>query len=243
MLLCNLSGAFSFLCTRKAPDTRSALSHRSTMQTTWSLITPPKPAKIYVDSQKSLTGEDRLRFSGTINKVTERNNTDQNLERHINWQYLLPPMKLFYILPTFASTPSTDGIKVWAQHCLSSEVHLRCHVCNWIHKSLYHSGKLPACYYQRLSSTCHNLRALWPTIRIRWSARMSYVWFGRKTQQTSRFGHADIWADLPFFSMWWAWYKMLRRGVRLILSILELFYIKKIVQKSMLSLSISLYFE
>jgi hypothetical protein len=48
---------------------------------------------------------------------------------------------------------------------------------------------------------------------------------------------------LPFFSMWWAWYKMLRRGVRLILSILELFYIKKIVQKSMLSLSISLYFE
>ena len=31
--------------------------------------------------------------------VTERNNSDQILDRLINWQYLLPRMKLFYILP------------------------------------------------------------------------------------------------------------------------------------------------
>jgi hypothetical protein len=53
-----------------------------------------------IDSQESLTGEDRLRFSGTTNNVTKRNNTDQNLDKLINWQYLLPPIKLllFYIL-------------------------------------------------------------------------------------------------------------------------------------------------
>jgi hypothetical protein len=44
-----------------------------------------------------MTGEDRPRFSGTTNKVTERNNTDQILDRLINWQYFLPPIKLFYI--------------------------------------------------------------------------------------------------------------------------------------------------
>jgi hypothetical protein len=29
-----------------------------------------------------------------------RNNTDQQLDRLINWQYLLPPIKLFYKAPT-----------------------------------------------------------------------------------------------------------------------------------------------
>jgi hypothetical protein len=52
-----------------------------------------------VDSQESLTGEDRLELSGTTKEVTERNNTDHILDRLINWQYLLPPIKLFYILP------------------------------------------------------------------------------------------------------------------------------------------------
>ena len=28
-----------------------------------------------------------------------RNNTDHILDRLMNWQYLLPPIKLFYILP------------------------------------------------------------------------------------------------------------------------------------------------
>ena len=73
-----------------------------------------------VDSQESPTGEDKPKVPGTTNKVVprnyhaliSRNNTDQQLDRLINWQYFLPPIKLFYILPTFASTPSTDGIKV-----------------------------------------------------------------------------------------------------------------------------------
>ena len=56
---------------------------------------------LIVDSRESLTREDRPRFSGTTNKVTKRTNTDQNLDRLINWQYLLPPIKLFYILTTF----------------------------------------------------------------------------------------------------------------------------------------------
>jgi hypothetical protein len=51
-----------------------------------------------VDSQESLTGEDRPELSGTIKEVTKRNNTDHILDRLINWQYLLPPIKLFYIL-------------------------------------------------------------------------------------------------------------------------------------------------
>jgi hypothetical protein len=61
-----------------------------------------------VDSRESLTGEARPELSGTTKEVTERNNTDHTLDRLINWQYLLPPIKLFYILPT----PSTNGIKV-----------------------------------------------------------------------------------------------------------------------------------
>ncbi len=44
-------------------------------------------------------GSQQPKFSGTTNKVTKRNNTDQNLDRLINWQYLLPALKLFYILP------------------------------------------------------------------------------------------------------------------------------------------------
>jgi hypothetical protein len=32
------------------------------------------------DFQESLPGEDRQRFSGATNKVTKRNNTDQNLD-------------------------------------------------------------------------------------------------------------------------------------------------------------------
>ena len=58
---------------------------------------------LIVDSRESLTREDRPRFSGTTNKVTKRTNTDQNLDRLINWQYLLPPIKLFYssVLLTF----------------------------------------------------------------------------------------------------------------------------------------------
>ncbi len=52
-----------------------------------------------VDSQESLTGEDRPELSGTTKEVTEGNNTDYILDRLINWQYLLPPIKLFYILP------------------------------------------------------------------------------------------------------------------------------------------------
>ncbi len=51
-----------------------------------------------VDSQESLTGGDRPELSGTIKEVTERNNTDHILDRLINWQYLLPPIKLFYII-------------------------------------------------------------------------------------------------------------------------------------------------
>ena len=94
-----------------------------------------------------------------------RNNTDRNLDRPINWQYLLPSIKLFYILPTIASTPSTDGIKVWARHCLNSEVHLSCCVCHWVHKSLHCTRKRPACYRERLSFTRHHLRAFQPTIR------------------------------------------------------------------------------
>jgi hypothetical protein len=50
-----------------------------------------------VDSQESLTGEDRPELSGTTKEVTKRNNTDHILDRLINWQYLLPPIKLFYI--------------------------------------------------------------------------------------------------------------------------------------------------
>jgi hypothetical protein len=49
----------------------------------------------YVDSQESLTGEDRPELSGTTKEVTKRNNTDHILDRLINWQYLLPPIKLF----------------------------------------------------------------------------------------------------------------------------------------------------
>jgi hypothetical protein len=52
-----------------------------------------------VDSRESLTGEDRPELSGTTKEVTKRNNTDHNLDRLINWQYLLPPIKLFYLLP------------------------------------------------------------------------------------------------------------------------------------------------
>ncbi len=52
-----------------------------------------------VDSRESLTGEDRPELSGTTKEVTKRNNTDHILDRLINWQYLLPPIKLFYILP------------------------------------------------------------------------------------------------------------------------------------------------
>ncbi len=126
-----------------------------------------------VDSQKSLTGEDRLCVSGTTNKVAwekhhvlvTRNNTDRQLDRLINWQYFLPLIKLFYILPTMASTPSTDGIKVWAQHCLNSEVHFSCCICHWVHKSLNCTKKRPACYCKCLSSTFHHLCAFWPTIR------------------------------------------------------------------------------
>jgi hypothetical protein len=54
---------------------------------------------LHVDSQESLTGEDRPELSGTTKEVTERNNTDHILDKLINWQYLLPPIKLFYILP------------------------------------------------------------------------------------------------------------------------------------------------
>jgi hypothetical protein len=39
-----------------------------------------------VDSQESLTGEDRPELSGITKEVTERNNTDHILDRHINWQ-------------------------------------------------------------------------------------------------------------------------------------------------------------
>jgi hypothetical protein len=53
-----------------------------------------------VDSQESLTGEDIPWFSGITNKVTRENNTDQNIDRLINWQYLLPPIKLFYTQST-----------------------------------------------------------------------------------------------------------------------------------------------
>jgi hypothetical protein len=53
-----------------------------------------------VDSQESLAREDRPWFSGTTNIVTwekhhilvTRNNTDRQLDRLINWQYLLPPI-------------------------------------------------------------------------------------------------------------------------------------------------------
>jgi hypothetical protein len=54
---------------------------------------------ISVDSRESLTGEDRPELSGTTKEVTNRNNTDHILDRLMNWQYLLPPIKLFYILP------------------------------------------------------------------------------------------------------------------------------------------------
>jgi hypothetical protein len=51
-----------------------------------------------VDSQESLTGEDRPELSGTTKEVTKRNNTDHILDRLINWQYLLPFNKaLLYI--------------------------------------------------------------------------------------------------------------------------------------------------
>ncbi len=57
-----------------------------------------------VDSQESLTGEDRPELSETTKEVTKRNNTDHILDRPINWQYLLPTIKLFYNLCTI-STP------------------------------------------------------------------------------------------------------------------------------------------
>ncbi len=55
---------------------------------------------LLVDSQESLTGEDIPWFSGITNIVTRENNTDQNIDRLINWQYLLPPIKLFYTQST-----------------------------------------------------------------------------------------------------------------------------------------------
>ncbi len=57
------------------------------------------PHNCTVDSQESLTGEDRPELSGTTKEVTKRNNADHILDRLINWQYLLPSIKLFYILP------------------------------------------------------------------------------------------------------------------------------------------------
>jgi hypothetical protein len=72
------------------------------------MATAMAKATAIVDFRESLTGEDRPELSGTTKEVTERNNTDHILNRLINWQYSLPPIKLFYILPT----PSTDGIKV-----------------------------------------------------------------------------------------------------------------------------------
>jgi hypothetical protein len=63
------------------------------------VITTTSSTSTIVDSRESLTGEDRLELSGTTKEVTERNNTDHILDRLINWQYLLPPIKLFYILP------------------------------------------------------------------------------------------------------------------------------------------------
>ena len=66
-------------------------------------------ARIYfvelVDSQESLTGEDRPELSGTTKEVTKRNNTDHILDRLINWQYLLPPRKLFYTAGIQALSP------------------------------------------------------------------------------------------------------------------------------------------
>ncbi len=62
-----------------------------------------------VDSRESLTGEDRPELSGTTKEVIKRNNTDRILDRLINWQYLLPPIKLFYKGATLSSTPF--GIK------------------------------------------------------------------------------------------------------------------------------------
>ncbi len=89
----------------------------------------------YVDSQESLTGEDRPELSGTTKEVTKRNNTDHILDRLINWQYLLPPIKLFYTDTGYVCTSSVASkravieqlakILFWKK-CLSvSDVHQR----------------------------------------------------------------------------------------------------------------------
>jgi hypothetical protein len=77
-----------------------------------------------VDSRESLTGVDRPELSGTTKEVTERNNTDHILDKLINWQYLLPPIKLFYRrfainLPIEIqySPPFTRAARVWAFSC------------------------------------------------------------------------------------------------------------------------------
>ncbi len=61
-----------------------------------------------VDSQESLTREDRPELSGATKEVTKRNNTDHILERLINCQYLLPPIKLFYSGNTFLVYTTKD---------------------------------------------------------------------------------------------------------------------------------------
>ncbi len=43
--------------------------------------------------------------------MTKRNNTDQILDRLINWQYFLPPIKFFYILPKSLQLQQLMGLK------------------------------------------------------------------------------------------------------------------------------------
>jgi hypothetical protein len=71
-----------------------AVSGATASSLSMSVHSPP-----FVDSRESLTGQDRPELSGTTKEVTKRNNTDHILDRLINWQYLLLPIKLFYILP------------------------------------------------------------------------------------------------------------------------------------------------
>jgi hypothetical protein len=64
-----------------------------------------------VDSQEPLTGEDRPELSGTTKEVTKRNNTDHILDRLINWQCLLPPIKLFYNESKFSFPLTNESLR------------------------------------------------------------------------------------------------------------------------------------